>query len=54
MYNLEENLLESFINLKGLLSQKVEQQSKQRLSIIRQVLDSFRLAVTIDCLNSMH
>ena len=28
MYNLEENLLESFINLKGLLSQKVEQQSK--------------------------
>jgi len=32
MNNLEENLLESFINLKGLLSQKVEQQSKIRLS----------------------
>ena len=28
MYNLEEGYLESFINLKGLLSQKVNNQSK--------------------------
>ena len=28
MYNLEEGYLESFINLKGLLSQKVNQESK--------------------------
>ena len=41
MYNLEENLLESFINLKGLLSQKVEQQSKSDfLTFVRLIAPS--------------
>ena len=41
MYNLEENLFESFINLKGLLSQKVEQQSKSDfLTFVRMMAPS--------------
>jgi predicted phage terminase large subunit-like protein len=41
MNNLEENLLESFINLKGLLSQKVEQQSKSDfLTFVRMMAPS--------------
>ena len=41
MNNLEESYLESFINLKGLLSQKVNQESKSDfLTFVRMMVPS--------------
>ena len=57
MYNLQENLIESFINLQGLLSQKVEQQSKSDfLTFVRlmapSLVSDFRMGRHIELISN--